>query len=368
MNTIVVCNKYLQKRKTDIPVFDFSVYNKQILIGIVDIPSLDCKKDFTDDSVLVLVKAFSCNYRDKAMILTFYDLCSNNIEKHKYRYSPFGSEFVAEVLDVGNNVKSFKKGDRVIPDCNYFAYENKFVAYGIPSSFASQRVQLFKENQLMKIPDTMPDKIAASFSISSQTGYSMIRKLNLSANATVLVTAATSNTSLSVIQILNKMGINIYVISSNSNYKDNLLKMGIKSYIPFYALECHLLDDYIKSIRFDAIIDSFFDIYYNYLVPYLVFGGKYIYCGMYRQSEVFDDVIINARYNHTMIENIAKNITVISNCLGETKDLEQAIVDFKEGLYNIVIDSVYTGRDVIPFMQKTFLQIPRFGKVVYKYE
>jgi NADPH:quinone reductase-like Zn-dependent oxidoreductase len=220
----------------------------------------------------------------------------------------------------------------------------------------------------MKIPDIMPDDIAASFAISSQTGYSMIRKLNLSANATVLVTAATSNTSLSVIQILGKMGINVYVISSNSNYKDNLLKMGVKSYIPFAALEHNLLDDYIKDVRFDAIIDPFFDIYCNHLISYLAFGGQYIYCGMYKQSEAFDDVIMNTRYSRIMIENIAKNITVIANCLGEKKDLEHAVIDFKEGLYNVVIDSVYTGKDIIPFLQKTFHQIPRFGKVVYKYE
>jgi hypothetical protein len=109
MNAIAICNKYFQKRNIDTPVFDFSICNKQILIGIIDIPYYDCKKEFTENSVLVLVKAFSCNYRDKAMMLIFNDLCTNAIEKHKYRYSPFGSEFVAEVLDVGNNVKSLKK-------------------------------------------------------------------------------------------------------------------------------------------------------------------------------------------------------------------------------------------------------------------
>lgn len=41
-----------------------------------------------------------------------------------------------------------------------------------------------------------------AFSLSAQTAYSMVRKANLNKGDNVLVTAATSNTSLSVIERL----------------------------------------------------------------------------------------------------------------------------------------------------------------------
>jgi NADPH:quinone reductase-like Zn-dependent oxidoreductase len=367
MKTVVICNAYLEDIKPDVIPFDFHLCNENVLIGILDVPQPDYEKYSKEKSVLVSIKAFSCNYRDKSIMLLFNEACIKSSGSRKYFYSPFGSEFVAEVLKVGKDVTTLKVGDRVIPDGSYpFKVNGDFG--GIPTNFASQRIQVLDESQLMKIPDTMPDEIAASFTIASQTVYSMLRKLDLPLNANVLVTAATSNTSLSAIQVLKKRGVNVYAISSNKKYENDILKMGVSACIPYSAMEEHTVDNYMGNILFDAVIDPFFDLYYNQIIPYMNFNGKYIYCGLYRQNTAFNEVKVNNNYFKSMADNISKNVTVIANCLGERKDLENAVIDFSNGQYTIVIDSVYTGNEVLPFLQKSFHELPRFGKVVYKYE
>lgn len=49
-------------------------------------------------------------------------------------------------------------------------------------------------------------------------------------------------------------------------------------------------------------------------------------------------------------------------------DLEQALGDYAAGALLVVTDSVFTGDDVAPFLNRTFNDGERFGKVVYAYE
>lgn len=63
-----------------------------------------------------------------------------------------------------------------------------------------------------------------------------------------------------------------------------------------------------------------------------------------------------------------KNISLIGNCLGCENDLRDALNNFEKGKYDIVIDSIYTGDEIVPFLQKSFHSIPRFGEIVYIYD
>lgn len=58
--------------------------------------------------VFIKMQAFSCNYRDKGLILAFARICKPNA------YCFVGSEFVGEVVAVGSDVMAFRPGDRVI--------------------------------------------------------------------------------------------------------------------------------------------------------------------------------------------------------------------------------------------------------------
>ena len=353
MKTVAICNLNFKELEPKNQYFNFSLCGKDITIGLLNDIELNSKNDLPEDSVLIKIKAFSCNYRDKAFMLLYNKMCEKANENHKCIYMPFGSEFVAEVIAIGKNVKNIEVGDRVIPDSCY-PHKGNGVIGGIPTSAASQRIQC-----------SMPDEVAASFTIASQTTHSIIRRLNLTKGSTVLVTAATSNTSLSAIRSLVSNGIKTYAISSNQLFEKELLDLGIHKLIQYSTLE----RGEVRDIEFDAIIDPFFDIYITQLIDFLKYGGKYIFCGFYYQDILYKPFKqSNNDYFRVLAKCIVKNISLIGNCLGCENDLRDALNNFEKGKYDIVIDSIYTGDEIVPFLQKSFHSIPRFGKIVYMYD
>ncbi len=65
---------------------------------------------------------------------------------------------------------------------------------------------------------------------------------------------------------------------------------------------------------------------------------------------------------------IMKNLSIVGNCIGLSDGLERALSDYAAGALLVVTDSVFTGDDVAPFLNRTFNDRERFGKVVYAYE
>lgn len=89
---------------------------EDILFGTVELeqPYFDPEDPKNDEYVLVIT-AFSCNYRDKALLLNNY----NTIKGSDRLLVPFGSEFSAIIVNIGMDVHDFKVGDRVMSDCSY---------------------------------------------------------------------------------------------------------------------------------------------------------------------------------------------------------------------------------------------------------
>ena len=153
-----------------------------ILAGCIDAIdfSLDDFKN-SNDKVLIEKKAFSCNYREIALISKYFAKMRNE----GIPYMGFGSEFVGIVVDIGKNVNDLKIGDKVIPLCSY----SKESSYkGVPSNQASLRRYAFYASQLIKISDEIPDEIAASFPVAACTVYGMIRRLSLKDGENILIT------------------------------------------------------------------------------------------------------------------------------------------------------------------------------------
>ena len=123
-----------------------------------------------------------------------------------------------------------------------------------------------------------------------------------------------------------------------------------------------------KQTTIDQIIDQYGE--EPKLVTPSAMGGKsYTF---YKDN--YQDILYkpfkqsNNDYFRVLAKCIVKNISLIGNCLGCENDLRDAINNFVKGKYDIVIDSIYTGDEIVPFLQKSFHSIPRFGKTVYKYD
>ncbi len=365
MRVIAICNKHIKNTFRDIDIKDFVLDGENISVAQLNVPDLDSKKYFRENSVLLKIRAFSCNYRDKALIHLLNEKCKLLSGNNNYFYSPIGSDFVADVLEVGPTVKTLKIGDRVMADCTYHLRADGSFG-GVPTNYASQELQILSENQLIKVPNEMPDEVAASFTIAAQTVYSMVRKLELKKGENVLVTAATSNTSLATLSVLKNLPINIYTISSKGNSAYSLIKDVAKSATIISLSD--LLENKIK-VKFDAVIDPFVDIYFEKIVKFLNFNSRYISCGMYKQHLSFEEVNTeneNKSLYAPLIMCSMLNASFIGNCLGTREDLERAINDFSHGRFNINIDSIYSPTDYLDFLNKTFSP-DKQGKVVLKY-
>lgn len=362
MKTLAICSLELRKRGLCEHAIDFVLCNQNFVFGMMDTAN-PYSGNIDEEDVLIRVEAFSCNYRDKSLILMFNEICKNKSGNGRLFYTPFGSEFVATVLQVGRKVQTLKVGDRVIPDGAYpIKVDGRMGA--LPTNCASQRFQVFHWSYLVKVPDEMPNEKAASFTIAGQTVFSMIRKLQLRSGERVLVTAATSNTSLAAISALKGLGVDVYACSTSMFKKEIFMSMGVKSLLSSESLK----DNPDCLPHFDAVIDPFLDIYFCDVIKRLNIGGRYITCGNYNQNSFFEKSnIVNQDVNSILNYCIINNISIIGNCLGTREDLENAIISYQKGQFDILIDSVYTDADINSFLSKTFHLAPRFGKVVFKY-
>lgn len=106
-----------------------------------------------------------------------------------------GNECVAEVLEVGSAVKSLKPGDVIVP---------------LSSGLGTWRSHaVYKEDEVMKVPEGVPLPEAATVTVNPCTAYRMLKDfVKLKAGDTVIQNGANSACGQNVIQICKALGVN----------------------------------------------------------------------------------------------------------------------------------------------------------------
>lgn len=346
------------------------IHQQPFNFGVINSPKPDpdVSDALGDYKVLVCKKAISINFRDLSMLFTL----NNKLKQLPSAYHFFGSDFVGEVIEVGKKVHSIKVGDRVIPNCDYFIKPLQGMSRkGIPSNRASMAYEFLLEDKLIKVEDEISDDDAASISIGLQTSYAMIRKAKLRKNSRILITSGSSNTSLFIIEALRMKGYSPTILTSSRNTFNVLRNDG-------YQVICYSqLGDIETEIRktsglnngFDVVFDPFSDVFFEKLLPFINANGKYITCGLYKQKVEFLELQQsgNASLGYLLSQIIIKNIQLIGNCLGNTKDLLNGIDDLRNKKIKVNIENVYHLDELGPFIEMAFNNRTRMGKVVLKY-
>jgi NADPH:quinone reductase-like Zn-dependent oxidoreductase len=339
--------------------------------GIIETPEPEFRKDEPENHhrVLVRVGAFSLNYRDKNRI---FSMAMKGVENGFY---VVGSEFVAEVLEVGSGVTELAVGDRVIGNNSYPSSGWDGVMPGVPTNHASKEFQVFHEAKLIKIPASMPDETAASFSIGAQTTYSMIRRLEIFDGANVLVTSAKSNTSLFAINALKNRNVNVYATSTSQRFGCELTRQHVKELF-VVAPECRnflehpgIAEVVKQSGGFHFVIDPYFDLHLSRVLDAMAVGGKYITCGLYDQylTLIQKEGQPTYRTGRELITVMLKNLQIMGNCIGLTSDLQKAVDDYTANALDVMVDSAFSGPQLSEFLDRTYNSKDRLGKVVYRY-
>lgn len=378
MKQVVICSSGLKEKMSRNPTIQtIQMDDYPVTVGLLVIEDETFNENLPENENFVLVRkrAFSCNYRDKAIIFSAAHKC--NSSSADLMYNPVGSDFVAEVVAKGKAVTTLEIGDRVIPNDHYPFALSPNVMPGIPSNYASKEFEIFHFSKLVKIPGQMSDEVAASFTIGAQTAYSMVRRLEVKPEHNILVTSAKSNTSLYAIAALKQYGANVYATSTSDSFKKELLNMGVKEVFIIDPKSANFLDhkgiaEVVNSTGgFNGVIDPFFDLHIGKLIDTMAHFGRYVSCGLYNQYTH----IIGKEFTYSgdglsaiMTGIVVKNISLMGNCLGLTEDLQKAINDHVSGKFDVLIDSIYSEGEEVDFFNRTYNAKDRLGKVVYKYD
>lgn len=371
MNSVIICGENIA-RFEDPSFSTFPMEHLQVGCGLIEEEELDFNPGAAEHqrSLLLRKKAFSCNYRDKSLIIQ--TVMQANQHPDEFLYCGIGSDFVAEVLALGAQVTEFQVGDLVIGDNAYPQARTPHVMAGIPTNEASNLFQILEADKVLKVPEGVSIPFAAGMSIGAQTSYGIVRRVAPQKDDMILVTAAKSSTSLFVICALKAQGFeNVYVLSSSDAYSDELAALGVKQLIKVNYQNPALFDDHTEIQRvlngrngFDIVIDPFVDTHVFGLARYLNFGARYMTCGVqYYQFEPPSKELLSSLFMQT----IARNLSIMGNCLGTSKDLSHALKDCAEGRLPVPIDSIFKGNEVGTFFERTYLAKDRWGRVIYDY-
>lgn len=342
--------------------------------GIERVADLPFEPDGVDRRrVLVRVRAVSCNYRDKALISSMGSVAPP-------RFSAFGSEFAAEVVEVGAEVADLHPGDRVLPDFHYEGRQHHSgdVPAGVPTNRASRATHVLHERQLQRIPDAMPYTEAAAFALNAQTAYGMVRRAGLRPGAAVLVTSASSNLSLGLFSALLGQGVRVYATTSSPATAARLSGYGVEGVAVVARNRAGFLGDpgladfAAGAGGFDTVLDPFFDLHLERSVALMNPFATYVTCGLAGQTAhaaAAAGVAGKGSLHGLLAVAVVKNLTLVGNCIGLSEDLERALGDYEAGrIPPVVVDSVFEGDTAAPFLDRTFNDPARFGKVVYRYD
>src|SRR5689334_11066050 len=167
-------------------------------VVIQDVP--EPKPKATD--ILVKVKAIALNRADLGS-------AKGDTSHGALAGKPIGSEFSGEVIEVGADVRDFKKGDRVM--CHS------------PGSHAEVAVSDY--GRAMKIPDGMGYEQAATLPIGLNTLHNaLITAGRLKAGESVMVQGASSGVGIIGLQIAKLMGAKFVVGTSTNDARRARLK------------------------------------------------------------------------------------------------------------------------------------------------
>lgn len=346
------CKNNLEFKKIESVKFG----STDVWFGLVELsqPNFDINNPKNDNYVLIKVKYFSCNYRDKSILLESY-----TSEPNENRlFFPFGSEFSAEIIKTGKNVKNLNVGDFVMPNCEY----PNGLKPGIPSNFASLGWLKIHKSKIIKIPACLSLEEAACFSLGSQTASSMIRRSGiLKEGSNPVVFSARSATSIFIIRQLLIQGIKPICISTTS-WKDYE-----KEYI--YPCEVERLEDVsLQAMKRNIthVFDPFFDINIENAVNLLQIGGTYITCGLLNQHPLLSEktpVENEPILRRALTMGVMKNISFICNCLGTDADLQNAINLVEKYSVRPIIDKSYDVTQYLDFIDRSFFNTNKIGKV-----
>ncbi len=324
------------------------------------------------DEVVFKVKAAALNYND------IWGMRGQPVAVPLPHVS--GSDAAGEVIAVGEDVKNFKVGDRVVSHsimscrvCSACTDGREFdcikrTIWGFqtgPTWGAFSEITHLPEVNVAKIPEGVSFDEAAAASMTILTSWHMlVGRAKIRPGQTVLIMGGGSGVGSFGIQIAKLY--NCTVISTASPDKlDKLKELGAD-----YAVD-HRKEDWGKEVfkitkeisaktgvipGIDVSFDHIGQTHWNQQLTLLKYGGTLVSCGATTGYDAKTDL------RHIFF----KGTNILGSTQGTKAELEQGLYWMGKGKIKAVIDSVYSFEQAAEAHTKMLTGKGLFGKILMK--
>jgi len=278
-----------------------------------------------DNEVLIKIHATTVNRTDCATIraIPFFARFITGLFKPKKQIP--GTEFAGKIEAVGENVSSFKVGDKV------FGFDDS------GSGSHAEYMTIGEDKALTTIPKNITYEQAAASTEGAHYAYNFIKKVNIKSGQKVLVNGATGAIGSAAVQLVKYFGADVTAVCNTKDF-ELVRSLGADKLID-YTKEDFTKDDQKYNFVFDTVgKSSFFK-----CKPLLQSGGVYISSDLgYMAQNIFlpfitpiiKPMIGNKKTAFPLPTDIRGSILLIKKLIEQGKF--KAVIDRKYPLEQIV--------------------------------
>lgn len=314
-----------------------------------------------DDEVLVKIKAASINHLDIWVRTGQFPI--------KYPLIP-GCEAAGDIVDLGKNVKGFKKGDRVVIIPRIFCGKCEYCLAGNNNLCKNGKTLGVSDNgcyaEYVKAPQRnlllMDAKIsyeeAASVPVAYGTAYRVVTSLaRLEPKETVLITASGSGVGTGAVQIAKLYGANVIAAAGSDEKLEKIKELGADFLVNYYRNQN--FDEEVRYITkgngVDVVIEQIGGNIFTKSLKCLKKNGRIVVFGATAGNKVEFDIQYFYRNNFSM-----------HGSSGATrKEITEIFELVKSGKIKPIIDRVFPLKDA-GLGHKYMEERKNFGKIILK--
>ncbi len=324
------------------------------------------------NDVVFKVKAAALNYDD------IWGMRGKPIEIPMPHIS--GTDAAGEVIDVGEDVKNIKVGDRIVSHGNLSCRVCNLCTSGREYDCKKRLVWGFQTGPLwggyceithlpevntVKIPNEVSYEEAAAASMTLMTSWHMlVGRAKIKPGQTVLVMGGGSGMGIFGIQIAKLFGCDV-IATASPDKLEKCIELGAD-----YAVD-HRKEDWHKEVRritkefsklkgkkpnIDVIYEHIGGTHFNKELTLLNYGGTIVTTGATTGYNVQADL------RHIFF----KGINILGSTQGTRAELEQALFWMSQGKIKSIIDSEFTLEQAVEAHTKMLKGKGLFGKIIMK--
>lgn len=210
---------------------------EQISVEEIKLPEIN------DDEVLIRIHAATVNRTDCANLTAKPFIMRLILGLSKPRKVIMGTDFAGEIVQIGNTVTKFKKGNNV---------------FGFTDIGSESQSEYMKANvkDVFSIPDGVGLKVAAASLEGAHYAYTFIHKVNIEPGQKVFINGATGAIGSALLQFVRQYDVKITATCNTKNI--GLIKSLGADKIYDYTKEDFTTDTESYDFIFDAVGKSTF--------------------------------------------------------------------------------------------------------------